>query len=65
MKHRVTFGAAMHPRRAIRFPRQRAPLRTARARRLRSQLLDSALAVALGLALAFVLFHGWSGGFRP
>jgi hypothetical protein len=52
----------MRPSRAIRF---RRPDPRPRDRRLRSQVFDSALAVLLGLALAWVLFLGLSGGFRP
>jgi hypothetical protein len=62
VSHPIRFAGAMRPSRAIRF---RRPDPRPRDRRLRSQVLDSALAVFLGLALAGVLFFGLSGGFRP
>lgn len=34
-------------------------------RRFLSILGDVAVAVALGVVLAYVLAHGWAGGFRP
>lgn len=34
-------------------------------RTLLARLSDAVLALALGAALAFVLFNGWAGGFRP
>lgn len=46
-------------------PRHTPGAHRAARQRGRAQILSALLAIALGASLAFIAFHGLSGGFRP